>query len=41
MGFAGGATVTSPPANAGDVGDSGAIPGLGRAAGGGNGSPLQ
>ena len=28
-------------ANAGDTGDTGLIPGLGRSPGGGNGSPLQ
>ena len=29
------------PANAGDPGDWGPIPGLGRSPGGGNGNPLQ
>ena len=29
------------PANAGDPGDEGLIPGLGRSPGGGNGNPLQ
>ena len=29
------------PCNAGDVGDSGSIPGWGRFPGGGNGNPLQ
>ena len=33
--------VNSPPANAGDVGDAGSIPGLGRSPGEGNGNPLQ
>ena len=33
--------VKNPPANAGDTGDSGLIPGLGRSSGGGNGNPLQ
>ena len=33
--------VKNPPANAGDVSDTGLIPGLGRSAGGGNGNPLQ
>ena len=33
--------VENPPANAGDVGDSGLIPGLDRFPGGGNGYPLQ
>ena len=31
----------NPPANAGDTGDSGSIPGSGRSPGGGNGNPLQ
>ena len=30
-----------PPANAGDAGDAGLIPGSGRAPGEGNGNPLQ
>ena len=30
-----------PPESAGNVGDPGLIPGLGRAPGGGNGNPLQ
>ena len=33
--------VKNPSANAGDVGDLGSIPGLGRFSGGGNGNPLQ
>ena len=33
--------VKNLPANAGDIGDSGLIPGLGRYAGGGHGNPLQ
>ena len=33
--------VKNPPANAGDVRDSGLIPGSGRFPGGGHGSPLQ
>ena len=33
--------VKNPPANAGDSGDAGLIPGLGRSPGGGNGNPLQ
>ena len=33
--------VKNPPANAGDLRDSGLIPGLGRSPGGGNGNPLQ
>ena len=31
--------VKNPPANAGDTGDGGSIPGLGRSPGGGNGNP--
>ena len=33
--------VKNLPANAGDSGDTGLIPGLGRFPGGGNGYPLQ
>ena len=33
--------IKNPPSNAGDIRDSGLIPGLGRSPGGGNGSPLQ
>jgi len=33
--------VKNPPANAGDIGDSGSIPGSGRSPGGGHGNPLQ
>ena len=33
--------VKSPPTNAGDIRDSGSIPGLGRSPGGGHGNPLQ
>ena len=33
--------VKNPSANAGDVRDSGSIPGLGRSPGGGHGNPLQ
>ena len=33
--------VNNPPANAGDAGDAGLIPGLGRPPGEGNDSPLQ
>ena len=33
--------VKNPPANAGDVGDLGLIPGWGRFPGGGHGNPLQ
>ena len=32
--------VKNPPANAGDTGDVGLIPGLGRSPGGKNGNPL-
>ena len=31
----------NPPVNAGDTGDAGLTPGLGRSPGGGNGNPLQ
>ena len=41
MGFPGGSVVKNPPANAGDTGDVGSIPGSGTSPGGGNGSPLQ
>ena len=37
----GGSVVKNPPASAGDTGDMGSIPGLGRSPGGGNGNPLQ
>ena len=40
-GFPGGTVVKSLPANAGDGGDVGSIPGLGRSPGVGNGNPLQ
>ena len=33
--------VKNPPANAGDAGVAGLIPGFGRYPGGGNGDPLQ
>ena len=33
--------VKNPPASAGDMGDSGSIPGSGRSPGKGNGNPLQ
>ena len=33
--------VKNPSANAGDIGELGSIPGLGRFSGGGNGNPLQ
>ena len=41
MAFPGGSAVKNPPANAGDTGDAGSIPGLGRSPAGGNGNPLQ
>ena len=40
-GFPGGSTVKNLPHNAGDIEDSGLIPGLGRSPGGGHGNPLQ
>ena len=40
-GFPGGAAVKNPPANAGDTGDVGLIPGSGRSLRVGNGNPLQ
>ena len=39
--FPGSSVVKNPPANVGDVGDLGSIPGSGRSPGGGNGTPLQ
>ena len=33
--------VKNPPANAGDVRDTGSVPGYGRSPGGGHGNPLQ
>ena len=39
--FPGGSVVKNLLANAGDVGDVGLIPGLGRSPGGGTGNPLQ
>ena len=41
MGFPGGSVVQNLPANIGDTGDLGAIPGLGKSPGEGNGNPLQ
>ena len=42
MGFPGGTNgKKNPPANAGDIRDSGSIPGLGRSPEEGNGYPLQ
>ena len=40
-GFPGSSVVKNPLANAGDAGDGGSIPRLGRCLGGGNGNPLQ
>ena len=39
-GFPSGTVVKNPPVNAGDTGDAGPIPGLGRSPGMGNGNPL-
>ena len=39
--FPGGSVVKNQPANAGDTGDTGSIPGWGRFPGRGNGNPLQ
>ena len=39
--FPGGSVVKNPPAKAGDTGDAGSVPVLGRCPGGGNGKPLQ
>ena len=41
MGFLGGAVLKNLPANAGDSGHVGFIPGTGRSPGVGNGNPLQ
>ena len=41
MGFPGDSVVKNQPANAGDTGDTGSIPGWGRFPGRGNGNPLQ
>ena len=41
MGFPGGSVVENLPANTGDAGDAGSIPGSERFPGGGNGNPLQ
>ena len=40
-GFPGDSVVKNPPANAGDIRDTGSIPGSGRSPGGGKGNPLQ
>ena len=39
--FPDGAVVRNPPANVGDTGDAGSIPGSGRSPGEGNDNPLQ
>ena len=41
VGFPSGSVVENSPANAGDTGDVGLIPGSGRSSGEGNGYPLQ
>ena len=41
LGFPGGSVVKNQSINAGNAGDMGLVPGLGRAPGGGNGNPLQ
>ena len=41
LGFPGGTVIKNPPANAGDTGDEGSVPGLGRSPRGGNGNLLQ
>ena len=40
-GFPGGLVVKNPPANTGELRDTGLIPGLGRSPGGRHGNPLQ
>ena len=40
-GFPDGTTIKNLPCNAGDMGDAGSVPGLGRSPGGGCGNPLQ
>ena len=40
IGFPDGSVVKNPPVNAGDTGDMGLIPGLGRSPRGGNGNLL-
>jgi len=41
MNFPGGSVVKNLPANAGDTGDMGLLPGSGRSLGGGNGNLFQ
>ena len=40
-GFPGGSVIKNLPANAGDTGDAGLLPGSGRSPGGRHGNPLQ
>ena len=40
-GFLGSSVAKNPPVNAGNAGDAGSVPGLGRSPGGGNGNQLQ
>ena len=41
LGLPGGLVVKNPPANTGDAGDMGSVPGMGRCPGGGHCNPLQ
>ena len=41
LGFQVALVIKKPPANAGDIGDTGSVPGSGRSPGGGHGSPLK
>ena len=41
LGFPSDSVVKNPPAIAGDTGDGGSVPRLGRSPGGGHGNPLQ
>ena len=41
MDFPGGSVVKNPPANAGDTGDRGSVPGSGRSSGEGNDNPSE
>ena len=41
MGFPGGTSGKNPPANSGNIRDTGSIPGLGRSPGGGHSNPLH
>ena len=40
MGFPGGTSGKNPPANSGNIKDTGSFPGSGRSPGGGHGNPL-